>query len=297
MFLVMMILSVLLIVTVGFIAYRMIIYRLIKRDEALEARDAVTGSLKSAEPFEFKGGKVGVLLVHGFGGTCREMRGLGEYLNAKGYTVKGVALPGHGSSVYQMEKSGWQDYFARVRRGYAELSGRCTKVGVAGLSMGAALSLRLAAEEPGLAAVAVLNPFIYVRYSWYHLLPSEVWVRLLGRLIRFTRKAELGRLRDKQALAEHVACRFLSMRALLTVLDGIAALRRMLPGVRQPILVMQSRGDGTVSQRGARLIYKKTGSPDRELVHFDNSDHVLTLDYDKQEVYEKLAGFFAKHLV
>ena len=41
--------------------------------------------IERAEPFYFPGGPVGCVLVHGFTGTPFEMRGLGEFLNARGY--------------------------------------------------------------------------------------------------------------------------------------------------------------------------------------------------------------------
>ncbi|WP_390479735.1 alpha/beta hydrolase, partial [Frankia casuarinae] len=59
----------------------------------------VTGAavLPGAEPFEFEGGSVGVLLVHGFTGSPGSMRPWGEYLSAVGLTVSCPLLPGHGT--------------------------------------------------------------------------------------------------------------------------------------------------------------------------------------------------------
>jgi carboxylesterase len=48
--------------------------------------------IPSAEPFYFPGGKTGCLLVHGFTGSPKEMRWMGEYLAGQGYTVLGVRL-------------------------------------------------------------------------------------------------------------------------------------------------------------------------------------------------------------
>ncbi|MCJ7702352.1 MAG: hypothetical protein MUO62_12275 [Anaerolineales bacterium] len=39
-------------------------------------------------PFTFLGGRVGILLIHGFKATPAEMRPLAEFLHAKGFTVK-----------------------------------------------------------------------------------------------------------------------------------------------------------------------------------------------------------------
>ena len=253
------------------------------------------GRLVGAEPFDFKRGDVGVLLVHGFGGASREMRFLGEHLAEKGFTVKGVVLPGHGRSVYELERTGWGDYYAEVARCFEDLRGNCSKVMGAGLSMGSALLLRLAAEREELAALAVMNPFIYVRHSWYHLLPPEMWTRLIGRFVRFTRKAQLGRINDPAQLKHHVASRFLSMRALLSVIKGLDGVRRSLPRVSQPLLLLQSRNDGTISQKGTRLVFERTASQQKQLVYFERSNHVLSVDYEREEVYELISAFLDKH--
>ena len=39
------------------------------------------------QPFRLRGGVRGCLLIHGFAGTPPEMRGVGEFLAARGYDV------------------------------------------------------------------------------------------------------------------------------------------------------------------------------------------------------------------
>jgi carboxylesterase len=46
----------------------------------------------------FKGGKVGVLLLHGLGGTPAEVRFVAMGLNKAGYTVHTPQLAGHGTN-------------------------------------------------------------------------------------------------------------------------------------------------------------------------------------------------------
>jgi hypothetical protein len=52
----------------------------------------------STEPFYFPGNEIGCLLIHGFTGTPKEMRWMGEYLARQGYSVLGVRLAGHATS-------------------------------------------------------------------------------------------------------------------------------------------------------------------------------------------------------
>ena len=92
--------------------------------------------LPTAEPFFLPGDDTGCLLVHGFTGTPKEMRWLGEYLNAAGRSVLGVRLAGHATSLDDMARTRWQDWLASVEDGIGLLSGVTKRIFVLGLSMG-----------------------------------------------------------------------------------------------------------------------------------------------------------------
>src|SRR5512143_91752 len=67
------------------------------------------------------GDRLGCLLVHGFTGTPQEMRFLGECLHRDGYTVSGVRLAGHCTSVKDLARTKWQDWYGSARSGVEEL--------------------------------------------------------------------------------------------------------------------------------------------------------------------------------
>src|SRR5260370_771763 len=89
------------------------------------------------QPFRFRGGTRGILLIHGFAGTPPEMRGMGQFLAAGGYDVMGPLLSGHGLTPEAMAAR-CQDALAHLRRD-------CAEVFVGGQSLGATLALHLAA--------------------------------------------------------------------------------------------------------------------------------------------------------
>ncbi|MBC7976828.1 MAG: alpha/beta fold hydrolase, partial [Myxococcales bacterium] len=87
----------------------------------------------ASEPFDFVGdGEVGVVCVHGFTGSPYEMRYLGEQLARAGHTVAGPRLPGHGTSVDELDRTGWEDWAAAVEREAEAMSARCRRVVVVG---------------------------------------------------------------------------------------------------------------------------------------------------------------------
>ena len=99
--------------------------------------------IPTTEPFFFQGdpSKPACLLTHGFTGTPKEMRWMGEYLNAQGYTCLGVRLAGHATDPEDMIRSQYTDWMNSVEDGYHLLRGLSDDIIFVGLSMGSVLSL------------------------------------------------------------------------------------------------------------------------------------------------------------
>ena len=77
--------------------------------EKLEVKD---GSLL------LSGGRVGVLLVHGLGGTPAELRFVAQALNRAGYTVYCPLLVGHGGSEELLNTTTWTDWYKSVEEAH-----------------------------------------------------------------------------------------------------------------------------------------------------------------------------------
>src|SRR5689334_2690073 len=96
----------------------------------------MTQIIPTAEPFFFPGSDVGCLLVHGFTGAPKEMRKMGEYLHAQGFSVLGVRLAGHATRPEDMIRNNYADWLASVEDGFDLLSGAAQHIYLMGLSMG-----------------------------------------------------------------------------------------------------------------------------------------------------------------
>jgi carboxylesterase len=114
---------------------------------------------------------VGVLLIHGFTGSPPEMRMVGKYLHERGFTVSGPLLPGHGTVVEDMNACRWSDWTDHVEQALVALRTRCAHVFVGGLSMGALLSLYLAAHHPELSGAIAYSPPVKVSNRLIYLTP------------------------------------------------------------------------------------------------------------------------------
>ena len=80
-----------------------------------------------AEPFNFEGNSTGVLVIHGFTGCNQSMLPYGKALAAKGYTVMGPRLPGHGTTVEDMALRKYTEWTGEAEQALQELCGKCKR--------------------------------------------------------------------------------------------------------------------------------------------------------------------------
>lgn len=88
----------------------------------------------------------GVLLLHGLSDSPYSLRSLGQTLNARGYWVIGLRLPGHGTAPSGLRHMRWQDMAAAVKLAATHLTLKVgtNKTHIIGYSTGAPLALNFA---------------------------------------------------------------------------------------------------------------------------------------------------------
>lgn len=253
--------------------------------------------------FFYPGGPDAVLLIHGLTGTPTEMRYIGKALAQAGYTVYGMQLAGHCGSEHDLLRTGWQDWTASVTAAYQRLAECHGTIFVAGLSMGAVLALHLAAHHP-VAGVAVYSTTL--RYDGWtiprlaFLLPLFLYTPL-GARYRFVETWPYGlkdeRLRRRvvaemqagdSAAAGTLGMAGTSLRHLRSL---IATVKRELPLIKTPTLVLHAREDDVASARNADYLERHLGGPVKKIL-LDDCYHVITADRQRQRVAEETVTFF-----
>jgi len=116
------------------------------------------------EAFVFPGGdgaETGVLLIHGFMGSPKELRPLGQALSAVGIDAHGILLPGFGADIARLGSVRRDEWIEAAVRAWDEIAGRYRRTILLGFSMGGAVALHLAARRaPG--RLILLAPFLRI---------------------------------------------------------------------------------------------------------------------------------------
>jgi carboxylesterase len=239
------------------------------------------------EAFLWPGGPDGVLLVHGYTATTAEVRLLAKALHARGYTVAGPLLPGHGTSPEDMNRYRWQDWYTTVEKAYLELEAHCQRVVVGGESTGGVLTLRLAALHPEISGV--------LSYATALRLTLRKWdmfrLRLLAPFVRYLSK---GPRTDDNPWQGY---RVNPLKAALQLLRLQGETRRRLAEVRQPILIVQGREDRTVAASAPQEIYDGVRSAVKELHWMEQSGHCVIIDREWEQVAQITVKFLESILV
>jgi carboxylesterase len=232
------------------------------------------------------GRRVGVLLCHGFTGSPASVRPWGERLAEEGYAVAVPRLPGHATSWQDLNTTTWQQWYGEVERTFDTLSKDCDAVVVGGLSMGATLSLLLAADRgPEVAGVVSVN--VSIDNKDPRRFAAPVIKRLMGSFPGIADDIK------KPGVTEQGYDR-LPLKASHEVLRLYKHLRPRLPQVTQPLLVVRSAEDHVADPGSHDLLLRSVSSRDVTEVVLEDSFHVATLDNDAPRIEKESSAFVAR---
>jgi carboxylesterase len=263
--------------------------------------------IKSSD-YLMRGGRNGVLLIHGLTGTPAEMRFVAKGLHAAGFTVYGMQLAGHCGDNDDLLSSSWLDWTASVDAAATMLSRQVDHLFVAGLSMGAVLALELAARRPrdvhGLGLYGTT-----FRYDGWAIPPIARLAFMLpyvcalgiGRQRSFMESFPYG-IKDER-IRTRIAGAMLAGDSSAGGLPGnpwpslaefyrlARKVRKGLGHVHAPCLVVHAQEDDISSLRNVGIVQRGVKGP-VDVVLLEDSYHMVTVDQQRDVLVERSAKFF-----
>ena len=239
--------------------------------------------IENSQSFFLPGGKVGILVIHGFTGSPATVAPWATGLAAEGYTVSVPRLAGHGTHWEDLNVTQWSDWYVSVENAYSQLRAQCDRIFVAGFSVGGALALKLSQERGGeIEGLMLLNASIFDERKFYYLLP------LVKHLIPSLKSGAMDVNKPNPVRHSY-------SRLPLKALDSLRSLWRVVEEdlylVHTPLMVAYSVNDHVVDPRNSETIIDNVYSADIREVIFEKSFHNVALDYDADILIEESLTF------
>ncbi len=237
--------------------------------------------LPDGQPFLLPGGPTCCILFHGFTAMPGEMRWLGDDLHARGHTVLGVRLAGHGTHPEDLTRTRWTDWLVDVEDALALAGSISQRVVLIGQSMGGVVALLGAGRYPSQVAgvVAIATPFAVALPSRDDLrdVPADTIER---KGVPTHREYGLRREVVYPAYAAEPPHILPELGCLLH------QMRTALPAVQAPALLIHSRDDRAVPVENMALIYEALGTAHKEMLTLDAIGHSVVRDPRRRPVFD-----------
>jgi len=226
------------------------------------------------------------MLIHGGGGTPREMRPLGDHLFEHGYTVYGIRLPLDGHQSASGRVSGRKSplrafqWKKRIQNGAPLSWSTCLSVSeialetlmeytpntyLLGFSFGGTIVLNLIQRYEVKGAV-LISPA---------LIPLATTRGILFRALRRVARPAAKRIAPRED----------------TMLDLMERTRSAFQTIQQPLLVIQAADDPIVSMKGFDFLRGKAANPRSKFVRLERGGHVLVGSDAARDVFTVCSDF------
>lgn len=238
--------------------------------------------LLAPKPFTMEGGKRAVLLLHGFTGSTKDVKKLGQFLNKQGYTVHAPMYRGHGVSAEEILRYGAKYWWEDVTSGYHHLKNLgYDEIAVAGISLGGVFTLKVGAEFPVKGVVSMCAP-----------IKRRSGDGLFERLFNYAEVYKKFEGKDPETIAQELEdLKNMDRHAITEIQKLIEHTSDEIGDIDQPTLILQGKLDDKLYQESAPYIFDTVDTEEKEIIWYQNSGHIITLGQEREQVYQDTLEF------
>jgi esterase/lipase len=236
------------------------------------------------------GSDTGVLLIHGMMAAPEEVREWANFLHEKGLTVYAPRLSGHGTSSKDLSVRNYNEWLDSVDRGHVILKTCCKKILVAGFSTGAGLALQAVILKPHdfEAVIAISAPLRFKSFS-------SRFAETLNGFNLLCNYFDIGNLAREfmknDADNPHINYLRCPVSAFVQVKKLMKKVRRSLPDIFIPTLVIQAKNDPKVAPESGPAIFKLLGTDKKHFSWIDYNMHGIVRGEIALKVFKEVELF------
>lgn len=238
-----------------------------------------------AKPLFIKNGDTGCVMFHGFSGTPANIYPVTRAVADAGFSVYAPLLSGHGESIKELERQNWQIWRDEAYEAYSRLKDvGCTKVVMAGLSLGALLACIVAANQDVDGLILISAPFKMKKY----LLKAAKFSTLMPYAIAEDFHPKYQRESLYQGYRGTPVKKLRDIEALSIIARGA------LVKINCPTLLIQPVKDKRVDLTSVAIVERAIINSELTKVMLKNSPHMATLGPEMDFVAESCVNFLTK---
>lgn len=229
-----------------------------------------------------KGTKEAILLLHSFTSNANEMRGLAKHLHQLGFTCYAPNYKGHGETPEKLFESSVEEAWQTVEEAFLFLQEKGhQEINVIGQSLGGVMALRLAMNTACKAIVVISAPLMER--------PIE---SLENRVRSFTKRYYHFQKKTEEWVENFLEMHFpRPVEKIRALQQFILKTQSYLSSINKPICLFKGGLDDDVYQDSIDLIEVNVQSSFKKKITYPNSGHLLTLDKDREYLYQDIQLF------
>lgn len=239
-------------------------------------------------------GDAQILLFHGYTGTPYDLRMLGDFLHDHGFHVLAPLLLGHGTVPKNLNKVSFKDWVGQALALLHSLD-KTRPIIVAGLSMGALLSVILAAQDKAIRGALLFSPAFKLTMI-AELVIASAKIGLIEKKTSFKKLSGGSDVLDPEAKAKSPCYKEMPLGGLLEFEKLRKLALEKLPLVTCPIFMAFGKQDSAINATDSQRIALISSSAPIISKTYENSKHVITLDYDREQLFNDVFDFLHNHL-
>ncbi len=229
---------------------------------------------------------IGCLIIHGFTGGPHEIEPLRAYLSERtNWKIKVPILKGHGKEL-NLEDASHEIWLKEAENALEDLRKNCDTVYVIGFSMGGMIAAYLAATQKidRLVLLATARRYLSLKYLSFYI------AEMIGDGFK-------GKLNENDLFLQYKSkLGDVPIKANVEFMKLVNRTKQYLQDITTPVFIAQGQKDEMVPFKTAYYLDEEIGSVHKEVVFFEQSDHLICLGEDSDVLNKMIYEFLTQDL-